>query len=159
MKGKAAQAKIQKFGATLSAMVMPNIGIFIGWGVLTALFIDTGWCPNAYWNKLVSPILTYLLPILIGYTAGYNVHVHGAEAIWKAAQGAWAYERERLYLRLLSPGGRQHSEAGRCPVLGRVLGRCVRQQRAWRQVQSQLRHFGNDGLNRRLRAGVRLSDR
>lgn len=74
MKGKAAQAKIQKFGATLSAMVMPNIGIFIGWGVLTALFIDTGWCPNAYWNKLVSPILTYLLPILIGYTAGYNVH-------------------------------------------------------------------------------------
>ncbi|MGI6110048.1 MAG: PTS mannitol transporter subunit IICBA [Eubacteriaceae bacterium] len=74
MNGKTVQAKIQKFGAVLSAMVMPNIGVFIGWGVLTALFISTGWCPNEYWNKLVSPILTYLLPILIGYTAGYNVY-------------------------------------------------------------------------------------
>lgn len=71
---KKAQAKIQKFGATLSAMVMPNIGVFIGWGVLTALFIDTGWCPNKYFNALVSPILTYLLPVLIGYTAGSNIY-------------------------------------------------------------------------------------
>lgn len=55
---KTAQAKIQKFGSLLSAMVMPNIGVFIGWGLLTALFIDTGWTPNAYLNKLVSPILT-----------------------------------------------------------------------------------------------------
>lgn len=55
-------------------MVMPNIGVFIGWGVLTALFIDTGWCPNAYWNELVSPILKYLMPTLIGYTAGSNVY-------------------------------------------------------------------------------------
>ena len=36
---KTAQAKIQKFGSLLSAMVMPNIGVFIGWGLLTALFI------------------------------------------------------------------------------------------------------------------------
>ena len=48
---KKAQAKIQKFGSLLSAMVMPNIGVFIGWGLLTALFIDTGWAPNAYLNK------------------------------------------------------------------------------------------------------------
>lgn len=68
------QAKVQKFGATLSAMVMPNVGVFIGWGVLAALFIDTGWMPNAYWNVLVGPILKYLLPTLIGYTAGSNVY-------------------------------------------------------------------------------------
>ena len=74
MNTKTLQAKIQKFGATLSAMVMPNIGVFIGWGVLTALFMDTGWAPNPFWNELVSPVLTYLLPCLIGYTAGYNVH-------------------------------------------------------------------------------------
>ena len=74
MNRKQLQAKVQKFGATLSAMVMPNIGVFIGWGVLTALFIETGWLPNPYWNELVSPILTYLLPVLIGYTGGYNVH-------------------------------------------------------------------------------------
>lgn len=70
----AAQVKVQKFGAILSAMVMPNIGVFIGWGVLTALFIPTGWIPNEYFAKMVSPILTYLIPCLIGYTAGYNVH-------------------------------------------------------------------------------------
>lgn len=70
---KTAQAKIQKFGSLLSAMVMPNIGVFID-VLLTALFIDTGWTPNAYLNKLVSPILTYLLPCLIGYTAGSNIY-------------------------------------------------------------------------------------
>lgn len=74
MNKKQLQAKVQKFGATLSAMVMPNIGVFIGWGILTALFIPTGWRPNAYLNELVNPILKYLLPVLIGYTAGYNVH-------------------------------------------------------------------------------------
>ena len=90
---KKAQAKIQKFGSLLSAMVMPNIGVFIGWGLLTALFIDTGWAPNAYLNKLVSPILTYLLPCLIGYTAGSNIYgrrggVIGAFATMGAVVGA-----------------------------------------------------------------------
>ena len=90
---KQAQAKIQKFGSLLSAMVMPNIGVFIGWGLLTALFIDTGWCPNAYLNQLVSPILTYLLPCLIGYTAGSNIYgrrggVIGAFATMGAVVGA-----------------------------------------------------------------------
>ena len=74
MKFQTAQVALQKFGATLSAMVMPNIGVFIGWGLLTALFIPTGWMPNAYWSVLVGPVLTYLLPALIGYTAGYNVY-------------------------------------------------------------------------------------
>ncbi len=93
MSAKKLQARIQKFGSLLSAMVMPNIGVFIGWGLLTALFIDTGWCPNAYLNELVSPILTYLLPALIGYTAGSNVYgrrggVIGAFATMGAVVGA-----------------------------------------------------------------------
>ena len=93
MSAKKAQAQIQKFGSFLSAMVMPNIGVFIGWGLLTALFIDTGWCPNAYLNELVSPILTYLLPVLIGYTAGSNIYgrrgsVIGAFATMGAVVGA-----------------------------------------------------------------------
>jgi PTS system mannitol-specific IIC component len=65
--------KIQNFGRSLSAMVMPNIGAFIAWGLLTALFIPTGWCPNERLGALVAPLLTYLLPLLIGYTAGHNV--------------------------------------------------------------------------------------
>ena len=67
------QQKVQKFGRSLSGMIMPNIGAFIAWGLLTALFIPTGWCPNEYLGKLVDPMLKYLLPILIGYTAGKNV--------------------------------------------------------------------------------------
>ncbi|WP_438588678.1 hypothetical protein [Dubosiella newyorkensis] len=30
--------KVQKFGRALSSMVMPNISIFIAWGLITALF-------------------------------------------------------------------------------------------------------------------------
>lgn len=54
-------------------MVMPNIGAFIAWGLLTALFIPSGWWPNERLNELVNPMLTYLLPLLIGYTAGSNM--------------------------------------------------------------------------------------
>ena len=67
------QQKVQKFGRSLSGMIMPNIGAFIAWGLLTALFIPTGWYPNEYLGKLVDPMLKYLLPILIGYTAGKNI--------------------------------------------------------------------------------------
>lgn len=62
--------KIQSFGRFLSAMVMPNIGAFIAWGLITALFIPTGWVPNETLNALVGPMQTYLLPVLIGYTGG-----------------------------------------------------------------------------------------
>lgn len=65
---------VQKFGRFLSGMVMPNIGAFIAWGIITALFIPTGWAPNSELAKLVDPIIKYLLPILIGYTGGTMVH-------------------------------------------------------------------------------------
>lgn len=64
---------VQNFGRSLSAMVMPNIGAFIAWGLITAIFIPTGWWPNEHLNALVKPMLTYLLPLLIAYTAGSNV--------------------------------------------------------------------------------------
>ncbi|MFZ3621520.1 PTS mannitol transporter subunit IICBA [Leclercia barmai] len=62
--------KVQSFGRFLSNMVMPNIGAFIAWGIITALFIPTGWLPNETLAKLVGPMITYLLPLLIGYTGG-----------------------------------------------------------------------------------------
>jgi PTS system mannitol-specific IIC component len=52
---------------------MPNIGAFIAWGLITALFIPTGWIPNENLGTLVGPMLSYLLPILIGYTGGQMV--------------------------------------------------------------------------------------
>ncbi|MCL2899240.1 PTS mannitol transporter subunit IICBA [Brenneria tiliae] len=62
--------KVQNFGRFLSNMVMPNIGAFIAWGIITALFIPTGWIPNETLAKLVGPMVSYLLPLLIGYTGG-----------------------------------------------------------------------------------------
>ena len=62
--------KVQNFGRFLSNMVMPNIGAFIAWGFITALFIPTGWIPNAELAELVGPMIKYLLPLLIGYTGG-----------------------------------------------------------------------------------------
>jgi len=62
--------RVQSFGRFLSNMVMPNIGAFIAWGIITALFIPTGWWPNETLARLVGPMITYLLPLLIGYTGG-----------------------------------------------------------------------------------------
>ena len=65
---------VQKFGNFLSSMVMPNISAFIAWGLITALFIPTGFFPNENLAKLVGPMVSYLLPLLIGYTGGKLVH-------------------------------------------------------------------------------------
>lgn len=84
-----ARVHVQKFGTFLSNMVMPNIGAFIAWGLITALFIEVGWLPElgigdaadswvakiGGWGDfagggIVGPMITYLLPILIGYTGG-----------------------------------------------------------------------------------------
>jgi len=66
--------KLQQFGGFLAGMVIPNIGAFIAWGLITALFIPTGWIPNEMFAKLVGPMILYLLPLLIGYTGGKMVH-------------------------------------------------------------------------------------
>jgi mannitol PTS system EIICBA or EIICB component len=97
-----ARVRVQQFGTFLSNMVLPNIGAFIAWGLITALFIQTGWIAligkhwfgvdplthgygfvsvlGAWANPdgtpmhtsagIVGPMITYLLPLLIGYTGG-----------------------------------------------------------------------------------------
>lgn len=89
-----ARVRVQKFGTFLSNMVMPNIGAFIAWGLITSLFIKVGWlnwggsgglaedswvAQIGGWGKydgkgIVGPMITYLLPLLIGYTGGYNIY-------------------------------------------------------------------------------------
>ncbi|WP_392563283.1 PTS mannitol transporter subunit IICBA [Orbus wheelerorum] len=66
--------KVQNFGRFLSNMVMPNIGAFIAWGIIAAIFIPTGWWPNETVAKLVGPMVSYLLPLLIGYTGGKLIY-------------------------------------------------------------------------------------
>src|SRR5712691_5081282 len=70
------QERIQRFGGNLAAMVIPNIGAFIAWGLITAFVIPTGWTPNETVAKLVGPMITFLLPLLIGYTGGKLVYGH-----------------------------------------------------------------------------------
>jgi len=88
LEGGSIRARVQKFGAYLAGMIMPNIGAFIAWGLITAIFLapedmsicdtDTrsgcGWIPNQDISALIGPIIIYLLPILIGYTGGRMVH-------------------------------------------------------------------------------------
>lgn len=73
-KAGGAKVGVQKFGRFLSGMVQPNIGAFIAWGLITALFIASGWFPNETLAQLVDPMVKYLLPLLIGYTGGKMIH-------------------------------------------------------------------------------------
>jgi PTS system mannitol-specific IIC component len=84
---------VQKFGTFISGMVLPNIAAFIAWGLITALFIPTGWLhlfgfeptwvqqlggwsldPKVTNVGLVGPMITYLLPLLIANTGGRMVY-------------------------------------------------------------------------------------
>ena len=60
--GNDVRARIQRFGSYLSGMVMPNIGAFIAFGLITALFIPTGWTPNADLAEMVGPMIVVLHP-------------------------------------------------------------------------------------------------
>ena len=91
--GTGPRAAVQRFGAFLAGMIMPNLGAFIAWGLITALTIPNGWInliaratgaiPNTATSStafsstvsvVVGPIIVFLLPILIGYTGGRLVH-------------------------------------------------------------------------------------
>lgn len=94
---------VQKFGKFLSSMVMPNIGAFIAWGLITALFIADGWFPNKGLASIQPYMLTYLLPILIASTGGYLVggdrgRVMGAIAVMGCIAGVGGSEGEPMLM-------------------------------------------------------------
>jgi mannitol PTS system EIICBA or EIICB component len=72
--GTDVRARIQRFGSYLSGMVMPNIGAFIAFVFITALFIPDGWTPNADLAEMVGPMIVVLIPTLVAYTGGRMVH-------------------------------------------------------------------------------------
>lgn len=69
-KNSKAKSNVQRFGRFLSGMVMPNIGVFIAWGFITALFIKSGYLPNENLASMVDVLLKYLIPALIAYSGG-----------------------------------------------------------------------------------------
>ena len=93
--------RVQRFGGFLSSMVIPNIGAFMAWGLITALFIPTGWLAktsidwdwDAITGNIVGPTIVYLLPVLVAYTGGKLIHGHrggvlGAVAVLGVIGGA-----------------------------------------------------------------------
>lgn len=95
--------RLQKFGKFLSAMVMPNIGAFIAWGFITALFIPDGWLPNEQLASIQPYMLTYLLPVLIAYTGGKMVGgdrggVIGAIAVMGCIAGVGGTEGQPMLM-------------------------------------------------------------
>jgi mannitol PTS system EIICBA or EIICB component len=81
----AMRERLQRMGGFLAAMVLPNIAAIIAWGLLTALFIPTGWLPNEKFAQLVGPMIRFLLPVLIGYTGGKLVYDKGGGVVGAAA--------------------------------------------------------------------------
>ena len=89
--GTGAKARVQRFGAFLAGMVMPNLGAFIAFGLITSLFLDTGWINfitghvvegkavdplpiTVQIGSLIGPLITILIPLLIGYTGGKMIY-------------------------------------------------------------------------------------
>ncbi len=112
-----ARVRIQRFGAFLSGMVMPNIPAFIAWGLITALFIETGWIPvpqlggfgeapdGTPYGGIVGPMITYLLPLLIAYTGGRMVYdVRGGVVGAAATMGVIAGSSAPMFLGALIVG-------------------------------------------------------
>lgn len=79
------RVRVQKLGTFLSSMIMPNIGAFIAWGLITALFIPKGFFPNEKISSMVDPMVFFLLPILIAYTGGKLIYEHRGGVVGAAA--------------------------------------------------------------------------
>ncbi|QEJ96244.1 PTS mannitol transporter subunit IICBA [Treponema phagedenis] len=103
------KATLQKFGKQLSAMVMPNIGAFIAWGFITALFIPDGWIPNEQLASIQPYMLAYLLPVLIAATGGKMVAgerglVMGAIAVVGCIAGAGGVDGKPMLMAAMIVG-------------------------------------------------------
>ncbi|ARU92138.1 PTS system, Lactose/Cellobiose specific IIB subunit [Spiroplasma clarkii] len=74
---------IQKAGSFMAGMIMPTVGILIAWGLLAAAFlgkmendvwVKTGWITFEPMGVLIAPMMKWLIPVLIGYTAGHMIY-------------------------------------------------------------------------------------
>lgn len=109
--GTGFRARVQRAGAFLAGMVMPNLGAFIAFGIVTTLFIPNGWVNkiagaqtdvSTQISTIVGPLIVILIPILIGYTGGKMIHgVRGAVVGAVATVGAMMAP---VALQLAAPG-------------------------------------------------------
>jgi PTS system mannitol-specific IIC component len=93
------RVRVQRVGAFLSGMIIPNISAFLAWGFITALFAPGGWLPNAALAALIAPMLLTLLPILIGFGGGRLVYgVRGGVVGAVATMGAITAAESPMFL-------------------------------------------------------------
>jgi PTS system mannitol-specific IIC component len=121
---------VQRAGAFLSGMIVPNIAAFLAWGFITALFAPRGWVPNATLATLISPMLVMLLPILIGFSGGRLVYgIRGGVVGAVATIGAISASDAPMFLAAMALGPLggwtirrwDRAVAGRCPVALQML--------------------------------------
>lgn len=72
------RVKLQEFGAKLSGLILPNLGAFMAWGLLTAIGVYT---QNSTFQDFIGPMLNYLLPILIAVAGGRMVYGYRGSVI------------------------------------------------------------------------------
>ncbi|MQS51972.1 PTS mannitol transporter subunit IICBA [Companilactobacillus mishanensis] len=118
------KTKLQRFGSKLSGMVMPNIGAFIAWGLITALFMASGWLPNKELAKMITPMVTYLLPLLIGFTGGNVVDGHRGGVVGAiATMGVIVGTNIPMFIGAM--------------VMGPLGGWCIKKFDAWAQPRTK----------------------
>ncbi|QEH62161.1 PTS mannitol transporter subunit IICB [Spiroplasma chinense] len=98
---------VQRCGSFMAGMIMPSVSILIAWGLLAAAFLGkydngvwvrTGWFKSEAIGQLIGPSMKYLIPTLIGYTAGNMIYktrgaVFGAFTTFAIIIGSdWIYE-------------------------------------------------------------------
>ncbi|WP_010321500.1 PTS mannitol transporter subunit IICB [Mesomycoplasma ovipneumoniae] len=98
---KIIKTKIQSFGGLLGQMIMPIIGIFIAWGLLTSFFIPTGWTPNKDLAAMVGVGITYIIPILICFLGGYKIYkIRGGAIAGVVAIAAVAAGQSEIFIKI-----------------------------------------------------------
>jgi PTS system mannitol-specific IIC component len=62
--------KIRRFGHYLSGMIMPNVSVFITWGIITTFIQYLKGPLQQSFIEMDQLMIQFLLPVLIAYTGG-----------------------------------------------------------------------------------------
>jgi PTS system mannitol-specific IIC component len=128
--GTGARARVQRFGAFLAGMVMPNLGAFIAFGLITALFIPDGWVNkiagtqtdvSTQISTIVGPLIVILIPILIAFTGGFRVYGHRGGVVGAVSLIGAMLAPVALQLAPISLNGEEVSPPGSISDIGPTI--------------------------------------
>jgi PTS system mannitol-specific IIC component len=128
--GTGVRARVQRFGAFLAGMVMPNLGAFIAFGLITSLFIPDGWVNkiagtqtevSTQISTVVGPLIVILIPILIAFTGGSRVYGHRGGVVGAVALIGAMLAPVALQLAPISLNGEEVSPPGSISDIGPTI--------------------------------------